>query len=144
MLVGSRARALRVHLVWGVARLRRQRSPLGWVEDMTPPVVTPPPPVAESSDPKATDAEMTEMTEAAGRTTIGPAWAHGLLERAPGETDLEIDEDAPLAAAAGPVDALQPVYPEVPATEAGPVAEHRRDRGGKRRVPRAIRAPAGA
>ena len=96
---------------------------LGWVEDMTPPVVTPPPPVAESSDPVATDAESTEMPEAAGRTTIGPAWAHGLLERAPGETDLEIDEDAPLAAAAGPVDALQPVYPEVPVIEAEPVAE---------------------
>jgi hypothetical protein len=96
---------------------------LGWVEDMTPPVVTPPPPVAESNDSEATDAEMTEMTEAAGRTTIGPAWAHGLLERAPGETDLEIDEDAPLAAAAGPVDALRPVYPEVPASGAEPVAE---------------------
>jgi hypothetical protein len=106
-----------------LASVASARRSLGWVEDMTPPVVTPPPPVAESSDPEATDAETTEMTEAAGRTTIGPAWAHGLLERAPGETDLEIDEDAPLAAEAGPVVALQPVYPELPVAAAEPVAE---------------------
>jgi hypothetical protein len=106
-----------------LASVASARRSLGWVEDMTPPVVTPPPPVVESTDPEATDTETTEMTEAAGRTTIGPAWAHGLLERAPGETDFEIDEDAPLAAAAGPVDALQPVYPEVPVSEAAAFAE---------------------
>ena len=59
-----------------------QRS-LGWVDDMTPP------PAAIAPD-EPTDALLS-------LSTIGPAWAHGPLERAPGETDLDlVDEDAPL------------------------------------------------
>jgi hypothetical protein len=63
---------------------------LGWMDAMTPPAVTsPPPPDVESG--------VDAVEPGAGESnTIGPAWAHGPLERAPGETDgdLVADEDA--------------------------------------------------
>lgn len=86
-----------------VASVASAPRTLGWVEDLAVPVVTPPPPVEqpEAAEPAAPDP--IEPTDA--HTTIGPAWAHGPLERAPGETDLDID-DLPLGIdTAGPAPA---------------------------------------
>jgi hypothetical protein len=62
---------------------------LGWMEAMTPPAV--------SSPPRADVESVVDAVEPAPSVsnTIGPAWAHGPLERAPGETDGELagDED---------------------------------------------------
>jgi hypothetical protein len=75
---------------------------------MAPPSVSPAAPHVDpfdEFDARENERQLVEAAEApAEGGTIGPAWAHGLLERAPGETDLdlEFDEDAPLAAAIPP------------------------------------------
>jgi len=73
---------------------------LSLAEPMTPPSVSPAAPAAAIVVPDTDDDSAPDSLAAAdGPTTIGPAWAHGPLERAPGESDLELgfDEDAPLA-----------------------------------------------
>jgi hypothetical protein len=75
---------------------------LSLTEAMTPPSVSPAAPPAEIVDAESDTGFAPDPHEAVdGLSTIGPAWAHGPLERAPGESDLELgfDEDAPLAAA---------------------------------------------
>jgi hypothetical protein len=97
---------------------------LSLAESMTPPSVSPGAPVIESNgagDPGyEIDPEPPETT--ATGATIGPAWAHGVLERAPSETDLdlEFDEDAPLAAAIPGPDA----NPGAPADPGSDVEAH--------------------
>ena len=65
---------------------------LGWTEAVTPPAVNP---ASHASDEPILDAVAPEKSESNGHgDTIGPAWAHGPLERAPGETDLDLTADA--------------------------------------------------
>ena len=60
---------------------------LGWMEAMTPPAVSSPPPADVESVVAAVE------PAASVSNTIGPAWAHGPLERAPGETDGDVAGD---------------------------------------------------
>ena len=60
---------------------------LGWMEAMTPPAVSSPPPADVESVVAAVE------PAASVSNTIGPAWAHGPLERAPGETDGDLAGD---------------------------------------------------
>ena len=68
---------------------------LGWTDAPSPPALTPSAPERVSEPPidaDSTDPATAEAVEP--MKTIGPAWAHGPLERAPGETDLDLlDED---------------------------------------------------
>jgi hypothetical protein len=113
---------------------------LSLTESMASPSVSPGAPAA-AMDVTETDTDSTpdphEVAE--GLSTIGPAWAHGPLERAPGETDLDFDEDAPLAAevasteapgaaqadadAADTVAAADPMPHDEPVAETGPAEE---------------------
>src|SRR5258708_24430497 len=64
---------------------------LGWIEAMTPPTVNP---ASHASDEPVLDAVEPEKNESnAYAETIAPAWAHAPLERAPGETDLDLTAD---------------------------------------------------
>lgn len=64
---------------------------LGWTEAMTPPAVNP---ASPGIDEPVLEAVEPEKSESNGHgETIGPAWAHGPLERAPGETDLDLTAD---------------------------------------------------
>ena len=64
---------------------------LGWTEAMTPPAVNP---ASPGIDEPVLDAVEPEKSESNGHgEAIGPAWAHGPLERAPGETDLDLTAD---------------------------------------------------
>jgi hypothetical protein len=113
---------------------------LSLTESMASPSISPGAPAA-AMDVTETDTDSTpdphEVAE--GLSTIGPAWAHGPLERAPGETDLDFDEDAPLAAevastaapgaaqadadAADTVAAADPMPHDEPVAETGPAEE---------------------
>jgi hypothetical protein len=97
---------------------------LGWTEAMTPPAVNP---ASHATDEPVLDAVKPETSQSNGHgETIGPAWAHGPLERAPGETDLDLTADeATSATGTNPADAQ--------ATDAGaaaPTAESTADAGG--------------
>jgi hypothetical protein len=73
--------------------------PFGGIDSVAVPIVRPATPVRDDALP--VDAVIETPAATAGRATIGPAWAHGPRERAPGETDLDlVDEDAPLSAEA--------------------------------------------
>jgi hypothetical protein len=98
---------------------------LGWVDAPSPPTLMPAAPERVDEPPIAADATEPATAEAAEpMQTIGPGWAHGPLERAPGETDLDLlDEDAPLAledasasatATAAAVAAVADVEPDPP------------------------------
>jgi hypothetical protein len=96
---------------------------LGWAEAPSPPALTPAAPERSSESPMDADSTDPVTAEAAEpMTTIGPAWAHGPLERAPGETDLDLlDDDAPLAlddASTVSDDEVEPEAPVEPETEA--------------------------
>src|SRR5580765_2558073 len=93
---------------------------LGWTEAMTPPAVSPASPVINEPVLDAVEAEKGESNGHA--ETIGPAWAHGPLERAPGETDLDLTADeATVATVANPADA-EPTDISAAATAAEPTA----------------------
>jgi hypothetical protein len=95
---------------------------LGWTEAMTPPAVSP---ASHAVDEPAFDAVAPETSESNGHAeTIGPAWAHGPLERAPGETDLDLAADEATSATAGPADAGR-----TDASAAAPAAEPTADAG---------------
>jgi hypothetical protein len=96
---------------------------LGWTEAMTPPAVSP---ASHAVDEPAFDAVAPETSESNGHAeTIGPAWAHGPLERAPGETDLDLTVDeATSATGGGPADARP-----TDASAATPLAEPTPDAG---------------
>ena len=96
---------------------------LGWTDAPSPPALTPSAPERVSQPPidaDSTDPATAEAVEP--MKTIGPAWAHGPLERAPGETDLDlVDEDAPLAlddASTAADDEVEPDPPVEPEAEA--------------------------
>jgi hypothetical protein len=88
---------------------------LGWMEAMTPPAVTSQPAV-NSQRPADLEHVVDAVEPAASESnTIGPAWAHGPLERAPGETDGDLagDESTPRvdtlgAHSVGAADGAQP------------------------------------
>jgi hypothetical protein len=87
---------------------------MGWMESMTPPAVNPAPPTRAGA--AVADAPEVHPSNGSG-ATIGPAWAHGPLERAPDETDLE------LAAHEGASD-IDTAEAEIePIREVGPVRE---------------------
>ena len=111
---------------------------LGWTEAITPPPVNP---ASPATDRAVTDAVVPETSESDGfGDTIGPAWAHGPLERAPGEIDLDLTPDEatsaidahppgaePSASAGSTVDAVptataQPGTETAAPLEADPVA----------------------
>jgi hypothetical protein len=111
---------------------------LSQTESMTPPSVSPAAPAVDSTVVAATDREtgpepIEPIEPIVGAATIGPAWAHGVLERAPSETDLDVefDEDAPLAAATpelAPAAAVDPASgnedePPIPSGLNGPDPE---------------------
>ena len=91
---------------------------LGWMEAVTPPAVSSLPPadvesVVDPVEPAASESN-----------TIGPAWAHGPLERAPGETDVDLaaDEDASSIGTL-PADAVDAVNGAQLGPDAQPVAQ---------------------
>src|SRR5258706_9326004 len=94
---------------------------LGWTEAMTPPTVNP---ASHASDERILDAVAPEKSESNGHAeTIGPAWAHGPLERAPGETDLDLmANEATSETGTNPADA-QPTDAGVAAPAAESTAE---------------------
>ncbi|HTG42834.1 MAG TPA: hypothetical protein VK697_14595 [Methylomirabilota bacterium] len=94
---------------------------LGWTEAMTPPAVNP---ASHASDEPILDAVAPEKSESNGHgETIGPAWAHGPLERAPGETDLDLTADEAISVTAtNPADAQPGVETAAP-LEVEPVAQ---------------------
>jgi hypothetical protein len=81
---------------------------LGLTEATTPPAVSP---ASHAIDEPVLDAVVPEEGASNGHSeTIGPAWAHGPLERAPGETDLDLTPDLALAAHPQPdVEAATPL-----------------------------------
>ncbi len=91
---------------------------LGWMEAMTPPAVSSPPPADVESIVDAVEPAASESN------TIGPAWAHGPLERAPGETDRDLagDED-PSRIDTLAADAVDAINGAQPGRGAQPVAQ---------------------
>jgi hypothetical protein len=112
---------------------------LGLIESMAPDVSHAAPAAAMVDTATDTDVAADPHEAAASLSTIRPAWVRGSLERAPGETDLEFDEDAPLAAesastaapeaaqtdadVAGTVAAVDPMPHDESVAETGPAEE---------------------
>jgi hypothetical protein len=82
---------------------------LGWIDSTPSPIVTAAAPLDDSADQVTIDPDA--IDPAGGGRAIGPAWAHGPRERAPGETDLSlaVDDDAPLAAFVESAVGLEPI-----------------------------------
>jgi hypothetical protein len=90
---------------------------LGWTEAMTPPAVSP---ASHATAEPVLDAVDPETSRSNGHgETIGPAWAHGPLERAPGESDLDLTADEATPATGTNPAGVQPTD----ASGAAPVAE---------------------
>lgn len=81
---------------------------LGWMDAMTPPAVSPASPASVDA---VVDTIEPETRESNGRgDTIGPAWAHGPLERVPGETDRDMMADDAASAIETPAgDGVDPI-----------------------------------
>lgn len=93
---------------------------LGWMQTLTPPALNP-------AYPRSVEAvvaiEPDTRVSNGNRATIGPAWAHGPLERAPDEADLDVRADEATSAIDAPKTEDEPTVHNEPVPEADPTAD---------------------